>query len=99
MAAGAPGPDDLPAAGVGQSRSRRVRRRRPGADRSADNRHIAFGAGPHRCLGSHLARQELRIGLTEWHARIPHYRLADGATVQEHGGQIGLDNLPLRWDL
>ena len=64
----------------------------------ADNRHIAFGAGPHRCLGSHLARQELRIGLTEWHARIPHYRLADGATVREHGGQIGLDNLPLRWD-
>ncbi len=66
-------------------------------DRS-ENRHIAFGAGPHRCLGSHLARQELRIGLTEWHARIPHYRLAEGATVREHGGQIGLDNLPLRWD-
>ncbi len=67
-------------------------------DRS-DNRHIAFGAGPHRCLGSHLARQELRIGLTEWHARIPHYRLADGAAIHEHGGQIGLDNLPLCWDI
>ncbi len=63
-----------------------------------ENRHIAFGAGPHRCLGSHLARQELRIGLMDWHARIPHYRLADGAEIREHGGQIGLDNLPLVWD-
>lgn len=61
------------------------------------NRHIAFGAGPHRCLGSHLARQELRIGLTEWHARIPDYRLADDATIVEHGGQVGLDNLDLVW--
>jgi cytochrome P450 len=63
----------------------------------ANNRHIAFGAGPHRCLGSHLARQELRIGLTEWHARVPNYRLADGTEVREHGGQIGLDNLHLEW--
>ncbi|MGE0309714.1 MAG: cytochrome P450, partial [Acidimicrobiia bacterium] len=64
-----------------------------------DNRHIAFGAGPHRCLGSHLARQELRIGLEEWHKRVPHYRLADGAKIMEHGGQVGLDNLPLVWDV
>ncbi|ABW16150.1 cytochrome P450 superfamily protein [Parafrankia sp. EAN1pec] len=42
------------------------------------NRHIAFGRGPHRCLGSHLARLELRIALREWHARIPDYRVPDG---------------------
>jgi cytochrome P450 len=65
----------------------------------ADNRHIAFGAGPHRCLGSHLARQELRIGLEEWHKRIPDYRLTPGVAVREHSGQIGLDNLPLEWDV
>ena len=64
-----------------------------------DNRHLAFGAGPHRCLGSHLARRELMIGLTEWHRRIPDYRLDPDAEVREHGGQIGLDNLPLIWDV
>ncbi|RAY12612.1 cytochrome P450 [Actinomadura craniellae] len=66
-------------------------------DRSP-NKHIAFGAGPHRCLGSHLARQELQIALQEWHARIPDYRIPDGAPVTEHSGQvIGLDTLPLTW--
>lgn len=64
-----------------------------------DNRHLAFGAGPHRCLGSHLARQELLIGLTEWHKRIPDYRLDRAIAVREHGGQVGLDNLPLIWDV
>jgi cytochrome P450 len=61
------------------------------------NNHIAFGAGPHRCLGSHLARRELRVALEEWHARIPEYRLAAGAELIESGGQLGLDTLPLEW--
>jgi cytochrome P450 len=42
------------------------------------NRHLAFGGGLHRCLGSHLARLELRVALREWHARIPSYDLKPG---------------------
>jgi cytochrome P450 len=61
-------------------------------------RHIAFGAGPHRCLGSHLARQEMAILLEEWHKRIPEYEVA--AEPIEHGGQMfGLNALELRWNV
>ena len=62
------------------------------------NNHIAFGAGPHRCLGSHLARRELRIALEEWHKRIPEYRLVPGVELTETGGQLGLTSLPIEWD-
>lgn len=61
-------------------------------------RHIGFGAGPHRCLGSHLARQEMVVALQEWHRVIPDYEIADEAAVVEHtGGVYGIDKLPLRW--
>jgi cytochrome P450 len=64
------------------------------------NNHIAFGAGPHRCLGSHLARKELAIALVEWHRRIPNYRLASEPAVKAHaGGVLGIDVLPLEWDV
>jgi cytochrome P450 len=64
------------------------------------NRHLAFAAGPHRCLGSHLARLELQIAVEEWHRRIPEYAVADAADVTFHiGGVAGVDNLPLVWSV
>ncbi|HVA73668.1 MAG TPA: cytochrome P450 [Acidimicrobiales bacterium] len=47
----------------------------------AVNRHQAFGGGIHRCLGSHLARLELRIAMREWHRRIPDYHIAEDAEL------------------
>ncbi len=61
------------------------------------NRHAAFGLGIHRCLGSHLARMELRIALEVWLARIPEFSLADPGAVRWSAGQIrGPRTMPLR---
>jgi cytochrome P450 len=62
------------------------------------NNHLSFGGGPHRCLGSHLARMEMAVGLDEWHRAIPEYRLACPVEeVIERGGQLSLRSLPLTW--
>ncbi len=62
------------------------------------NRHIAFGGGVHRCLGSHLARRELRITLREWHRRIPDYWLEPGHEELEYPpGLRHVKDLTLAW--
>ena len=61
-----------------------------------NNRHIAFAAGIHRCLGSHLARAELRAAIDQFHRRIPDYWIADGdAIVYEFAGVRQAKQLPL----
>lgn len=59
------------------------------------NRHLAFGGGIHRCLGSHLARLELRVAIREWHRRIPDYRIKPGTELNYTPGIRTLDAFPM----
>lgn len=54
----------------------------------AENRHIAFGVGIHRCAGSNLARMEMHVAIEEWLAMIPEFELEDPADVSWAGGQV-----------
>ncbi len=64
----------------------------------ARNRHFAFGSGIHRCLGSNLARMELRVAVEEWLARVPEFTLADPDKVTWSGGQVrGPRSVPVRF--
>jgi cytochrome P450 len=63
-----------------------------------DDVHIAFNAGPHRCLGSHLARVELRILYEQMLSRLPEFRLDPDRPATFHCGHvIGVDSLHLTW--
>ncbi|UQX12745.1 cytochrome P450 [Candidatus Mycobacterium methanotrophicum] len=59
------------------------------------NRHRAFGGGPHRCLGSHLDRMELRVALREFHRRITDYDIPAGTQLSYTGGLRSVESLPL----
>ena len=62
-----------------------------------ENRHAAFGLGIHRCIGSNLARMELRVALEEWMRRYPDFELSDPSEVTWSAGQVrGPRTLPVR---
>jgi cytochrome P450 len=62
------------------------------------NRHFAFGLGPHRCMGSNVARMELRVSLQEWLHRIPDFGLDGDGDIEWATGPIwGPRRLALSW--
>ena len=62
------------------------------------NRHNAFSFGPHRCVGSHLARREIQVAIDEWNKRIPEFRVKPGTEFETLGGGVmGIKELPLVW--
>jgi cytochrome P450 len=82
---------------VPNRRARRVREflsERTVVQAAAANSRASLGR--HRCLGSNLARMELRVALEEWLARYPDFELADPAAVTWSGGQVrGPRTLPV----
>lgn len=65
----------------------------------AVNIHVTFGVGPHRCIGSHLAKREVMVSMQEWLRRIPDFELdpAQPPGAAFGGSVMGFDSLWLRW--
>lgn len=61
------------------------------------NPHIGFASGYHRCLGSHLARMEMHVALTAWHARIPNYAVKAGEPLVYSGNPRAPHRFWLTW--
>jgi cytochrome P450 len=60
------------------------------------NRHLAFGLGAHRCIGSALARVVLAVALEEFHAALPEYRLRESAS--RLGAVWSMKSVVVEWD-
>ncbi|MCP5034046.1 MAG: cytochrome P450, partial [Actinomycetia bacterium] len=63
----------------------------------ARNRHVAFGLGVHRCVGSNLARLEMQVGMQEWLRAFPNYSLDSTQETTWANGQVrGPRNIPVK---
>jgi cytochrome P450 len=64
------------------------------------SRSITFATGAHACLGIHLAKREIRIVIEAFLSRFKNIRIPKGESYAYHtGGVLGVDRLPLEWDL
>ena len=63
------------------------------------NRHLAFGTGPHICLGQHLARMELQCFMREFIARVDDVELAGPPRFVQATFVGGVKNLPIRFKM
>ena len=62
------------------------------------NPHLAFSAGVHRCVGSHLARRELRVAIEQWLTRVPDFHVPTGAQITYSPyAHFTIEHLPLEW--
>lgn len=94
--------EDIDYGGVTIKRGERMILNLPSANRDAEefahpdeavidrekNRHVSFGVGIHRCVGSNLARLEMEVALGTWFARIPEFALSDPDAVTWSRGQV-----------
>jgi len=63
-----------------------------------DSPHLAFSAGVHRCVGSHLARRELRVAIEQWLRRVPDFHLPAGTQIRYSPyAHFTIEHLPLEW--
>ena len=61
--------------------------------------HLVFGSGPHRCVGSHLARLEIRVFIEEWVKRVPEFSVQAQGDLPTRGGLVWSPvAVPLAWD-
>lgn len=57
--------------------------------------HLAFGSGPHHCIGAHLARLQIRVVLEELHRRMPEHRLSGTSVALDPSGLTADDRLEI----
>lgn len=62
------------------------------------NAHVTFGLGPHRCIGSHLAKAEVIVALRSGLPRIEEFRIDEGQPIEIFAVPVmGFRSLPLVW--
>jgi hypothetical protein len=65
--------------------------------RRSPNRHFGFGAGPHVCVGIHMARLEMQVMFEEFLKRIPNFTIDESRILEATGPTYAITSLPATW--